>query len=191
MRWRWRWTTATTAAVAGLVLAATALPAAWFAWVPAGGSGDGPAGTARAHPPPTAPDGDDIRVTLSGYEARWRPGEVALTVHLVGEVFDGGDGAPNARVTGHVNVTTGDPCWGPVFCPQVVTTKEKDLDFRTNEYGTYHVHVTFTYSSTLTPPVQDPYCENLHAHVLVENATRNVAEREGEFGHACTQAYPW
>lgn len=132
-----------------------------------------------------------VEVNITGYTATWIPGQVSLTVHLAGNVSQEGQGVSDANVSGRVNVTTGDPCWGPVGCPQMVTERSRTWDATTDAEGNYTADVgPYRYSSTFVPPTTlfGPYCEWVETDAVARNAS--ASDDDHDISTVCTQTIP-
>lgn len=147
--------------------------------------------TSVADPDPEVAAGPTVAVNITGYTATWTPDQVTLTVHLAGNVSQDGQGVSDANVSGRVNVTTSDPCWGPVGCPQVVTERSRTWNATTDAEGNYTADVgPYRYPSTLVPPtpVFGPYCERVETGAVARNAWASGDDHD--ISTVCTQTIP-
>lgn len=97
-------------------------------------------------------------VEIVGWDTRWRPGEVTITVHVNGTVTDGGDPVAYPRVVGTVNVTSNYPWWCFGTCPQRSVDQWGVYDVSGSSDGTFSAEVEAQFDARYDPPVVEPYC---------------------------------
>lgn len=134
-------------------------------------------------------------VEIVGWNARWSPGEVTVTVHFNGTVTDGGEPVAYRRVVGVVNVTAA-RYWSCVGgCPQPTVDRWGVYETESFADGNFSTEASAEFNASFVPPVTEPYCNGIRIWAWGKAGSwqnRSAPDDTDvvDWTEVCTQSYP-